>query len=49
MAGRSVNKVMLIGNVGADPEIRTTTGGGRVANFSLATSRTWSGASGDKQ
>lgn len=49
MASRSLNKVMLIGNVGADPEVRSTTGGGRVANFSLATSRTWSGPSGDKQ
>ncbi len=49
MASRSLNKVMLIGNAGADPEVRSTTGGGRVANFSLATSRTWSGPSGDKQ
>jgi single-strand DNA-binding protein len=46
---RSVNKVMLIGNVGADPEIRTTTGGSKVAQFSLATSRSWNSASGEKQ
>jgi len=39
----------LIGNVGADPEIRTTPGGGRVAQFSLATTRQWTGQSGDKQ
>lgn len=36
---RSLNKVQLIGNVGNDPEIRTTQGGKRVANFSLATNR----------
>ena len=46
---RSLNRVSLIGNVGQDPEIRTTTNGGRVATFSLATSRTWNGPSGDKQ
>jgi single-strand DNA-binding protein len=34
---RSLNKVMLIGNVGADPEIRTTAGGSRVVQFNLAT------------
>ena len=37
----SVNCVTLIGNVGKDPEIRTFPSGGRVANFSLATSETW--------
>lgn len=46
---RSVNKVMLIGNLGNEPEVRTTTGGSKVATFSLATSRSWSGAGGDKQ
>lgn len=46
---RSLNKASLIGNVGQDPEIRTTTNGSRVATFSLATSRTWNGPSGDKQ
>ncbi|MDO8502894.1 MAG: single-stranded DNA-binding protein [Gemmatimonadaceae bacterium] len=46
---RSLNKVMLIGNLGSDPEIRTTTGGGKVATFSLATSRSWTSASGEKQ
>ena len=46
---RSLNRVTLIGNVGGDPEIRTTPGGGRVANFSLATTRQWTGQSGDKQ
>ena len=46
---RSLNKAMLIGNVGADPEVRSTTSGNRVATFSLATSRTWNGPNGDRQ
>ena len=46
---RSLNKVTLIGNLGQDPEVRSTANGGRVANFSLATSRQWSGQGGDKQ
>jgi single-strand DNA-binding protein len=46
---RSLNKASLIGNVGQDPEIRTTNNGSRVATFSLATSRSWNGPSGDKQ
>lgn len=40
MAG-SVNKVILIGNLGRDPEIRAFQNGGRVANFSIATSENW--------
>jgi single-strand DNA-binding protein len=44
-----LNKVTLIGNLGADPEVRSTSGGNRVATFSLATSRSWNGPSGDKQ
>ena len=40
MAG-SVNKVILVGNLGADPEIRTLSSGDRVANLRLATSETW--------
>lgn len=46
---RSLNKVTLIGNLGSDPEVRATTGGNRVANFSLATSRQWNNAAGEKQ
>lgn len=46
---RSLNKVTLIGNLGNDPEVRSTTGGNRVATFSLATSRTWNDPSGQKQ
>jgi len=40
MAG-SVNKVILVGNVGKDPEVRTFGNGGKVANFSIATSESW--------
>ena len=40
MAG-SVNKVILIGNLGADPEVRTFSNGGKVCNLRIATSETW--------
>jgi single-strand DNA-binding protein len=37
----SLNKVMLIGNLGKDPEVRSFQNGGKVCNFSLATSESW--------
>lgn len=40
MAG-SVNKVTLLGNVGKDPEIRSTQSGGKIANLTVATSESW--------
>ncbi len=46
---RSLNKAIIIGNLGSDPEIRTTAGGTRVANFSVATSRSWTGRDGQQQ
>jgi single-strand DNA-binding protein len=46
---RSLNKVMLIGNVGAEPEIRVTNSGVKVAKVSLATNRTWTDRSGQQQ
>ena len=46
---RSLNKVMLIGNVGTEPEIRTTSGGSKVAKFTLATNRTYNDRSGQRQ
>ena len=46
---RSLNKAILIGNVGSDPEVRSVGSGSRVAQFSLATGRTWTDASGAKQ
>ncbi len=41
MASRGINKVILIGNLGADPEVRYTPSGGAVANLRLATTDTW--------
>src|ERR1700754_5316501 len=41
MSGGSVNKVILVGNVGADPEIRRTQDGKPIANLRIATSETW--------
>ena len=46
---KSVNKVILLGNVGKDPEIRSTPGGAIVANFSLATSDRFQDAQGNWQ
>ena len=43
----SLNKVMLIGNLGRDPEIRYTQGGDSVCNFSVATTDKWKTKSGD--
>jgi single-strand DNA-binding protein len=45
----SVNKVILIGNVGRDPEIRYTQAGEPIANFTLATNEVWNDKSGQKQ
>jgi len=45
----SVNKVILIGNLGKDPELRYTPGGKAVASFSLATSERWTNQEGQKQ
>ena len=47
MAG--VNKVILVGNVGRDPEVRTTPSGQQVAKFSLATSENFTSKQGEKQ
>ncbi|MBW3553267.1 MAG: single-stranded DNA-binding protein [Gemmatimonadetes bacterium] len=46
---RSLNKVLLIGNVGAEPEVRTTASGTRVAKLSVATNRTFNDKSGQQQ
>lgn len=49
MAG-SVNKVILIGNLGRDPEVRTFANGGKVCNLNVATSETWKDkASGERR
>ncbi len=41
MAGRGINKVILIGNLGNDPEVRYTPGGSAVANVTIATNESW--------
>ena len=46
---RCLNKATLIGYLGADPEIRTTNSGSRVAQFSLATTRRWNDREGQAQ
>lgn len=46
---RSLNKVQLIGNLGNDPEVRSTASGTKVATLSVATSRQWNNQSGERQ
>lgn len=45
----SINKVILIGNLGRDPEVRYTPSGTAVANFSLATTDNWTNKDGEKE
>ena len=46
----NLNKAIIIGNVTQDPEVRTTPGGAQVANFTVATNRTWNDrSSGERQ
>jgi single-strand DNA-binding protein len=44
----SLNKVMLIGNLGSDPEVRTLPSGGKVASFNIATSESYKNKEGEK-
>lgn len=46
---KGFNKVILMGNLTRDPEVRTTPNGQSVANFSLAVNRSWKGADGNQQ
>ena len=46
---RSLNKVQLIGNLGRDPEVRSTANGSKVATLSVATSRRWKNKAGEDQ
>lgn len=48
MAG-SVNKVLIVGNVGKDPDIRTTQDGREIANLSVATSESWKDKNGERR
>ncbi|MDD3668914.1 MAG: single-stranded DNA-binding protein [Alphaproteobacteria bacterium] len=45
----SINKVILVGNLGRDPEVRHTASGSKVVNLSLATSDSWKDKSGERQ
>jgi len=49
MSGGCLNRVTLIGNVGADPEIKQLPSGSKAAKLRLATSESWKDASGEKQ
>ncbi len=49
LMGRGLNKVIIIGVVGRDPEMRYTPSGRPVTSFSVATSRTWVSAEGDRR
>lgn len=46
---RNINKVILIGNIAREPDVRTTAGGQKMATFVLATNRTWHDPQGQKQ
>jgi single-strand DNA-binding protein len=47
--GRGLNKVMIIGHLGRDPELRYTPSGRPVASFSVATTRTWTSSEGERR
>lgn len=49
MASRGINKVILVGNLGKDPEIRYTADGRAIANITVATSETWKDKSSGQQ
>jgi len=49
MAGTGVNKAILIGNLGRDPELRYTATGTAVANFTLATNESWNNKQGERE
>ncbi len=46
---KSFNQAIIMGNLTRDPELRTTTGGQQVASFAVATNRSWSSPSGERQ
>jgi single-strand DNA-binding protein len=49
MSSRSVNKVLIIGNLGGDPELRHTASNVPVTNFTVATSESWTNKDGERQ
>ncbi len=49
MANRGINKVILVGNLGSDPELRHTPNGNPVANFNIATTDLWTNKDGQQE
>ncbi len=49
MGRGSVNKAIVLGNLGQDPDVRSTSSGQMVVNVSLATNRTWTGKDGQRK
>jgi single-strand DNA-binding protein len=45
----TINKVILVGHLGRNPEVKTFDNGGKIANFSMATKEIWKDAKGDRQ
>lgn len=45
----SINKAIIVGNLGRDPEVRTTQSGAKIVNMTVATSDTWTDKSGERQ
>jgi single-strand DNA-binding protein len=45
----TINKVILVGHLGRNPEVKTFENGGKIANFSMATKEIWKDAKGDRQ
>ena len=49
MSRSGINKVIIVGNVGQEPEVKQTTNGGTIVNLSIATSESWKGKDGNQQ
>jgi len=49
MSRSGINKVIVVGNVGQEPDVKQTTNGGTIVNLSIATSESWKGKDGNQQ